>query len=146
MRRGVVAGDRVLGQDAPRSAARTAGSPQPLVSPPKHAAVVDRLGEHVAEAGVLLGDQEQDQDDDRGADHVPPHRDVVDDGQQVAGEDVDDRREHQDDEEHDEHRWSGCSRRARLAERAEREVEERRAAVGHRGRMAIRPIRFSQPV
>jgi hypothetical protein len=25
----------------------------------------------------------------RGADDVPPHRDVVDDGQQVAGEDVD---------------------------------------------------------
>ena len=56
------------------------------------AGVVEPLGEHVVEALVLVGDDQQDRDDRGSADDVPPHRDVVHDRHQVAAEDVEHRR------------------------------------------------------
>ena len=65
---------------------------KPLRAAAAVAGVVEPLGEHVAERLVLVGHDDQDQHDRRRAGDVPPHRDVVDDRQQVAAEDVQHRR------------------------------------------------------
>ena len=62
---------------------------------------------------MMARHRDQQHDDHRHADHVPPHRDAVEDEHQVAGEDVDQAVHGQDDREQDEHdvqrrseRWS----------------------------------------
>ena len=64
---------------------------------------------------------------------MPPHRDVVEDGQQLAGEDVHQCRENQDDGEDHEDALNGVARSPRLTQSRHREVEEGRSPVGHRG-------------
>ena len=83
VRRGVEAGDRVLGQ---QEAERQDVEP---VHAAAEAAVVDPVAEDEAEALVAVGDEDQDQDDRRDAEHVPPDRDAVDQRQQVGAADVD---------------------------------------------------------
>ena len=97
------------------------------------AGVVEPLGEDVAERLVLVGHQHQDQHDRRGADDVPPDRHVVHDRHQVAAEDVQQGGQEQHHHEDDEHPRQGVVRRVALGERAQRQVDEGGAAVGHTG-------------
>ena len=133
---GVVAGDRVLREQEAerqhvepeaRSAVRTV---ERAVAAEQAAGVVDLAGEDVAGApvgGPVLQEEDQDEHDDRGAGDVPPHRDVVEDREQVAGEDVDDRAEDQDAEEHEEDALERVALGPRRAEAREAVVEERGA-------------------
>ena len=67
------------------------------------------------------------------ADDVPPHRDVVDDRHQVAAEDVQHRDDHEHGEERVEHPGQRVVVRVGVRVRADREVDEGRAAVGDTG-------------
>ncbi len=132
--RRVVPGDRVLGQDAGQRE-EVEEEPEPAGMPAEQAGVVDRAAEHVTDRGVVgaLGQEEpQDDDDDRRTDDVPPDRDVVEHGQQVAGEDVHDGGQGQDDRELDEDPGQRVVAGPGVAEVADAGVEEGRAAVGHR--------------
>ena len=103
--RGIEPGDRVLGQQEP-DREQVDPEEQPAARPVVEAAVVDPLAEDEAKALVLIGDDYEERDDHRDADHVPPDRDVVDHRKQVGAEDVDDRGGDQDDR-----RRAGSSRR-----------------------------------
>ena len=74
VRRGVVAGDRVLRE---QEAQRQHVPPEHVVA---EAGVVLGLREDGVEARVVGGDDDQDDDQRRGADHVPEHRDAVEPG------------------------------------------------------------------
>ena len=88
VRRGVVAGERVLGhqqadpEHEPEQRAREARAGE--------ARVVDRLREHEADADWWWsGIDDQDSDDQRDADHVPPGRDRVQQREHAQAEQVD---------------------------------------------------------
>ena len=107
--RGVVPGDRVLGQQG-ADGQDDEEEPQPVVFPPKKPVLLTVEVKTIDGAGVVIGQEDQDEDDGRGAEHVPPDRDVVEDREQVAREDVDQGGEHQDAEEVEEDRVAGCPR------------------------------------
>src|SRR5439155_2107880 len=60
---------------------------------------VDLVSEHEARALMVVRDKDQYSEDDEHAEHVPAHRDVVEDRKERVGEDVDDRVEEEDDQE-----------------------------------------------
>ena len=68
----------------------------------REARVVDRVGEDEVGALVAIGDEDQDEDDHRHADHVNDHRDVVEQRDQVGRVDVDQRVQDHDHAEEDE--------------------------------------------
>ena len=78
------------------------------------AVVVDSLAEDEAEALVVVGDEDQQPDDHRDAQHVPADRDVVEQGQDPVGEDVEDRVERRDQEEEEQVSPRICTSSAKL--------------------------------
>src|SRR5262249_36639350 len=103
------------------------------------AAVVDAVAEDEAEALMLVRNKDQDTDDHRDPEHVPPDRDAVDQREQMRSEDVDQRGDTQNQ----------CEEQELLAENvrfvaevdpedvhfveAEDDVEENRSTVVDRG-------------
>ena len=53
------------------------------------AGVIDPGAEHLIDAQVALRTEDQDGDHDDRAEDVPPHRDVIHEGEQLAREDID---------------------------------------------------------
>ena len=104
VRRGVEAGDRVLRQ---QEAERQHVEPEHALA---EARVVDRLGEDEVDARVVVGHEDEDRDDHRDADHVPPDRDGVEQRDQGRRADVDQHVQREDQREQDERR-----RRAKCA-------------------------------
>ena len=132
--RRVVAGDRVLGEDHRERQHGEAGTRRRWSLPPKKPVLLTVWVNTDDTLAWWLGHEEQDQHDGGGAEHVPPHRDVVEDREQVAGEDVHQRGQHEDRPGRSGRPGSGCSRAAHdVLKVLERQVEERRAAVGDRG-------------
>ena len=106
MSRSVEAGDRVLReQESEWQDNQEEQEPRRLSTEPTR--VIDRVPEYERRARVVGRQDRQDQHDRSSARHVPPHRHVVNDGKEVRTEDVDQRRDHQNDGElqEDPHRW-----------------------------------------
>ena len=95
VRRGVEAGDRVLrhqqaeAEDVPKDDAAEAGA--------REARVVDRLGEHVRDGLVIVRDDDQHEDDEEHARHVPVGGDRVEHRRDADLEHVQQDRDHHHD-------------------------------------------------
>ena len=122
VRRGVVAGQRVLGveQADQGHVQRDPQDHQTEAHVRAEPGVVDRLREHRAEVGPgVLVEQDADDDDHGDADDVPPHRHVVEQRDEPDPEGVQQRVQDEDDGVHRD--------RALRADRvADRQVEQRR--------------------
>ena len=138
VRRGVVAGLRVHGQ---QESDRQHQEPEADVAGRAvvEAGVVDPLAEHEAEVLVIVGDEDQQPDDDRDPDQVPANGDVVRQRQDPVAEDVHHRVEDQDQEEEEPGLPEDVLGVGEVdpedvdAVEGERRVEEDRRAVSHRG-------------
>jgi hypothetical protein len=129
----VVASDRVLGeQESERNDIEPESEAVRLASE-EAARVVDAVAEHEGSALVVVGHEDEYEDHDGGTSHMPPHGDVVDDGQQVTAEDVEGRDDDQHDEELPEDSLQGVTLGPTVTEEPERQVEEIGAAVGDGG-------------
>ncbi len=130
--RGVVARDGVLRQQGPDGQDDEDEAPT-VGCPVEEAGVVDGRGEDHFCTRVMVRKEDQDQHDRRSTDHVPVHRDVVEDRQQVTREDVGQCGQDEDHQEVEEDPVEIARRVMPGEEKTEREVEERGASVSHRG-------------
>src|SRR5205085_327062 len=113
--------------------------------PAVEARVVELVAEDEAGALVMVGDEDEESDDRHHAQHVPADRDVVEETEQLVGEDVHQRVERQDDHEQQERLAQDVLGVGEVdadhvdAVEAEQGVQEARRAVPHRGHDAEQP-------